>query len=155
MDLSAAEVGYFIQQVAESAASFGVAKEDLTVVGTALNSLFNVRCAPPTVVIPSQPAELQSICIDDTCALSPNATCSSYNATMEPAVVNSTMSGNGTSGNGTSGMGSSSTATGGASKTSGMSSATSSGPATVSKAAAATFGMSFAAVAGGLFAAFL
>jgi hypothetical protein len=43
MDLSYAEVGYFISQVADSAASFGVAKDDLTVVGNALTSLFDVR----------------------------------------------------------------------------------------------------------------
>lgn len=147
MDLSNAEVGYFISQVAASAASFGVAMDDLTAVGTALNSLFGHRCAPPTVVIPSQGAQLQSICVDDTCPLAPNATCSSYNATMEPAVVNTTSSGSGS--NATSTMGSSGT------QPSGMSSATGSSPTTVSAAAGSTLGMSFVAVAGGLFAAFL
>jgi hypothetical protein len=153
MDLSAAEVGYFIEQVAMSAASFGVAQDDLTIVRKAINGLFNVGCAPPTAIIPSLPAELQSICTDDTCALSPNATCSSYDATMEPAAANSTMSGNGTSSMGS--MGSSSIATGGASKTSAVSTPTGSTPSTISQAAAATFGMSFVAAAGGLFAAFL
>jgi len=78
MDLSSAEVGYFISQVAASAASFGVATDDLTVVGTALNTLFNRDCSPPTVVIPSQPAALQAICIGTDCKLSDNATCSDY-----------------------------------------------------------------------------
>lgn len=144
MDLSAAEVGYFIQQVGMSAASFGVTDADVMAVGTALSSIFDVRCGPPTTVIPAQGAQLQSICIDETCALSPNATCSSYNATMEPAAVNTTMSSNGTS-----------TMSGSATMTSSMSTSTGSSPATVSKAAGATFGTSFVAVAGGLFAAFL
>ena len=136
MDLSAAEVGYFISQVAASAASFGVATDDLMVVGTALTSLFDVRCAPPTTVVMAQGPQLQSICIDDTCALAPNSTCSSYNATMEPAVVNSTMSSNSTS-------------------TMSTPTPTGSTPATVSTAAGTTFGASFVAVAAGLFAAFL
>ena len=87
MDLDTNEVGYFIQQVALAAASFGVAQDDLTVVGTALNTLFNVRCAPPTTVIPAQGSLLQSICIDDTCPLSPNATCSQYMPAKPPGMV--------------------------------------------------------------------
>jgi hypothetical protein len=148
MDLSYAEVTYFIDQVALSAMSFGVAKDDLMAVGSALMSTFGYRCEPPMTVVPAQGPQLQSICTDDTCPLSPNATCASYNATMEPLPVNSTS---------TSGGSSTSTATGsaGGSKTSGSSTATGSSPATVSKAGAATYGMSFAAVAGGLAAMFL
>lgn len=82
MDLNPYEVTYFIEQVAMAAASFGVAEDDLAVVGTALNSLFNVRCAPATTVIPAQGALLQSICIDGSCPLSPNNTCSAYVSTM-------------------------------------------------------------------------
>lgn len=84
MDLSAAEVGYFIQQVGLSAASFGVATDDIMAVGTALNSLFGYRCAPAMTVIPAQGAVLESICIDESCPIAPNATCSMYNATMMP-----------------------------------------------------------------------
>ena len=148
MDLSYAEVSYFIEQVALSAMSFGVAKDDLMVVGTALMSIFGYRCEPPMTVVPAQGPQLQSICIDDTCPLSPNATCSSYNATMKPLAANGTS---------TSGGNSSATGTGsaGASKTSGSSTATGSSPATASKAGAATYGISFAAVAGGLAALFL
>lgn len=103
MDLSPAEVGYFIQQVALSAASFGVAESDIAVVGKALNSLFNVRCAPPTVVIPTQPARLQSICIQESCPLAPNDTCSAYPAAVKPAVANATLAGNSSSMNPTGG----------------------------------------------------
>ncbi|KAH6684662.1 hypothetical protein B0J14DRAFT_498425 [Halenospora varia] len=149
MDLSAAEVGYFIEQVAMSAASFGVATSDLMVVGTALNSLFGYRCAPETVVIPSQSAQLQAICIDDTCPISPNATCSSYAAVMKPGnATTSSKPSSTTTGSGASGS-SSATATKSGSSTSGTSS-----PTTVS-AGAATFGMSFAVIAGGLAALFL
>jgi hypothetical protein len=146
MDLSYAEVTYFIEQVALSAMSFGVAKDDLAAVGAALMNTFGYRCEPPMTVIPAQGPQLQSICIDDTCPLSPNATCASYNATMKPTAANGTMTGN-----------SSSTASGsaGASKTSGSPTSTGSSPATISKASAATYGMSFAAVAGGLAAMFL
>lgn len=142
MDLSPAEVGYFIEQVAMSAASFGVAQSDLDAVGKALTSTFDVKCAAPAVVVPAQGAQLQSICIQDSCPLAANNTCSAYNATMMPAVANATLVGN-----------SSSTAS--VSKTSSMPSSTGSNPAVVSKASAATIGMSFAAAAGGLAALFL
>jgi hypothetical protein len=144
MDLSYAEVGWFIQQVALSAASFGVAKADLTVVGDALTSLFDVRCAAPVTVIPAQGPQLQSICIDSTCPLAANATCSSYAAAMEPLPANSTNTVNSTA-----------TSSGSSSMTSTMSTTTGSSSATASKAAGATLDMSFVAVAGGLFAALL
>lgn len=132
MDLSDAEVGYFISQVAMAAASFGVADSDLTAVGMALNSLFGVRCAPAMTVIPAQGAQLQSICTDDTCPLSPNATCSLYTPVMEPANASSTTAGGMTSATGTS-----TPATG------------TSTPAPVPTAGAVTVGVSLLAVAGG------
>jgi hypothetical protein len=86
MDLSYAEVGYFITQVALSAASFGVAQSDLQIVGTALGSIFDVRCAPATIVIPAQGAQLQSICTDMTCPLAMNSSCALYETNItEPA----------------------------------------------------------------------
>jgi len=99
MDLSYAEVGYFIQQVALSGASFGVAESDLAGVGTALNSLFGYRCAAAVTVIPAQGPQLQSICTDAmTCPLAPNNTCSAYDTTIgEPKVENVTMSASSTS----------------------------------------------------------
>ncbi len=54
MDLSYAEVSYFIQQVGLSAASFGVATADVTAVGTALEGAFGYRCEPPLTIIPAQ-----------------------------------------------------------------------------------------------------
>ncbi|TVY33938.1 hypothetical protein LOCC1_G008541, partial [Lachnellula occidentalis] len=138
MDLSAAEVGYFISQVAMSAASFGVAEDDLTVVGKALTSTFDVKCAPPTAVIKSQGPQLQSICIDETCPLADNSTCAMYNGTtVKPTVANATLAGN-------------TTASSSASSTMMPSSSSTS----TSKSGAVAVGMSFAAVFGGL-AAFL
>ena len=91
MDLSAAEVGYFITQVANSAASFGVTKDDLTIVGNALNSLFGMRCSAATTVVPAQGPQLQAICIDPTCPLAANATCSAYGNAVEPSVAVSSL----------------------------------------------------------------
>jgi uncharacterized membrane protein YgcG len=78
MDLGPAEMGYFIQQVALSGASFGVAQDDLQIVGQSLNAAFNLRCAPEAEIIPGQGAQLNSMCIADNCPLHPNATCAAY-----------------------------------------------------------------------------
>lgn len=91
MDLSAEQVGYFITQVGLSAASFGVATADVTAVGTALESIFDVKCAAPAVVVPSQGAQLQSICTANDCPLAPNSSCAAYSAAVVPAVANSTL----------------------------------------------------------------
>ncbi|KAK1976585.1 hypothetical protein LZ30DRAFT_734242 [Colletotrichum cereale] len=95
MDLDVNEVGYFIQQVALAAASFGVAQDDIKTVGTALNQLFGLRCSPAATAIPEQGAQLQAICIADTCPISPNAVCASYQPAVEPknATGNSTATG--------------------------------------------------------------
>lgn len=88
MDLSYAEVTYFITQVATSAMSFGVAPEDLADVGTAINSLFNVRDGNLATVIPAQGAQLQSICTDETCPLAKNSTMVGYLTNVtEPSTV--------------------------------------------------------------------
>lgn len=94
MDLDENEVGYFITQVGLAAASFGVTTEDVTGVGMALSKIFGVRCAPATPVVPSQGPQLQSICVANTCPLSPGNTCAAYQPTFEPAVANSTLVGN-------------------------------------------------------------
>jgi len=91
MDLNPTEFGYFVTQVALAAASFGVAADDLAGVGMALNSLFGYRCSQPVSVLPGTPAELQSICIDGTCPLAPNATCDSYGPVSRPLFSNATV----------------------------------------------------------------
>lgn len=90
MALGPASNGYFIQQVGLAAASFGVAAADVQVAATALNSLFNVRCAPPTAVLPKSTPELQSICIANSCPLAPNNTCAAYKTVVSPQFVNGT-----------------------------------------------------------------
>lgn len=99
MNLNPAEMGYFITQVGLAAASFGVTQEDATAVGTALNTLFNYRCSPPTVVIPAQGAQLQAICIDSSCPVATaNPTCAAYPASaVEPSSVASSAIGAGAS----------------------------------------------------------
>ncbi|GKT93626.1 hypothetical protein CT0861_08222 [Colletotrichum tofieldiae] len=84
MDLDENELGYFIQQVALAGASFGVAQDDLTAVGMALNQLFGLRCSPAATAIPEQGPQLQAICIEDSCPISPNATCASYQPAVAP-----------------------------------------------------------------------
>lgn len=99
MDLDIYEVSYFVEQVGLSAASFGVATADVDAVGKALMSLFGYKCAPPTIVIPAQGSQLESICIADDCPLAPNSTCSSYATVSSPAAAaaNNTYMGNATS----------------------------------------------------------
>lgn len=85
MDLDYAEVTYFVTQVGLAAASFGVAEDDIKAVATALNGLFNVRCAPATTVIKAQGSQLQSICIDSkTCPLAKDGVCSKYDTPVTP-----------------------------------------------------------------------
>jgi hypothetical protein len=161
MDLNPYELTYFIDQVAMSAASFGVAESDLEAVGAALQSLFGYRCSPEQTAVAAQGPELQSICIDGACPLSADSTCDAYDAVMIPAnaTTNATMAAPGSLGTATvSGDSSSSTATGTAVVTaSGKASGTASGtasPSTVATAGAAANGLSLAAVIGGV-AAFL
>lgn len=85
MNLDPNQLGYFVQQVALAGASFGVAKEDLEGVGTALNQLFGLRCAPPVEVIKSQGPQLQAICVQQSCPLSPDAVCNQYEAPISSA----------------------------------------------------------------------
>lgn len=91
MVLDPYQMGYFIEQVAYSAASFGVAKADIEAVGYALNDLFDYRCAPKTAVIPAQGPQYQSICTDKSCPLANNHTCAAQPAMMQPLVANKTL----------------------------------------------------------------
>lgn len=63
MALDAAEVGYFIEQVGMSAASFGVSDADVQTVGMALTKAFDYRCAPPAAIPATATPALQAICI--------------------------------------------------------------------------------------------
>ncbi|KAI9148053.1 hypothetical protein HJFPF1_11874 [Paramyrothecium foliicola] len=155
MDLNFAEVTYFIQQVGLTAASFGVAESDITVVANALSTIFNVRCAPPTTVIMAQGPQLQSICIDEeTCPLSPNATCPAYEESMPPSNStgsHSTMTHSASATKTHNGAGSTPT-NGGSGSGSGSGSDSDSGnsPSPVPTGGAAVNGLSFAALVGGL-----
>lgn len=80
MHLDPNQLGYFVQQVALAAASFGVAEADIEAVGMALNMLFGLRCAPPVEVAKGEGPQLQAICIAESCPLAPEAVCSKYDA---------------------------------------------------------------------------
>lgn len=88
MVLDPHQMGYFIEQVGLSAASFGVAKSDITAVATALENLFDYRCAPKTTVIPAQGPQYQSICTAKSCPLAMNATCAAQPAMPQPCMAN-------------------------------------------------------------------
>lgn len=122
MVLNPYEMGYFIEQVALSAASFGVAESDIMAVGKALNSLFNYRCAPEVTVIKAQGPQWQSTCTDSSCPLADNATCSAYEMVPQPAVANATLA-MGEGSNSSSSASGSSTATMSGSMTASMSGA--------------------------------
>lgn len=141
MDLDQHELGYFIQQVGMSAASFGVAESDLTVAATALTQLFGARCAPPAVAIAAQGPQLQAICIADSCPQAEGAVCDQY----EPAVMPQNATSTGTSSMGTSSTG---TATGTATRT-----ATSTSSTSTSTSSSSSGSASFAVVNVGLLVA--
>ena len=94
MGLDQYEVGYFIAQVGLSALSFGVTMDEVPAIGMELSSLFNVRCAPNTTVIMAQGPNQNSICIESSCPLAVNATCSSYPSNI-PMPMNISMSSSG------------------------------------------------------------
>ncbi|KAL4811354.1 hypothetical protein BDV18DRAFT_155959 [Aspergillus unguis] len=86
MVLDPNEVGYFVQQVGLSAASFGVAKSDIDAVAESLNKLFGMRCAPKMTAIPEQGPQFQSVCTDESCPLADNATCAAQPPMQKPVM---------------------------------------------------------------------
>jgi hypothetical protein len=96
MGLGKPEMDYFVTQVGLAAASFGVAKDDVSAVADSLNSIFNVACGPPTAVIKAQGPQLQSICIDlESCPkAAKDPQCDKYPAVVKPQ--NGTMMPSGT-----------------------------------------------------------
>ncbi|GAB0142778.1 hypothetical protein EsHS_00003317 [Epichloe bromicola] len=153
MDLGKPEMDYFIAQVGLAAASFGVAKDDVTAVAKSLNTAFNMACSPPATIIKAQGEQLQAICIDQSsCPKAEKAQCDKYAAVVKPSNATSMPSGSSMMPTGTSmPTGSSmSSATDMPTSTSMPSGSASSVPSN----AAAAGGYSFAAAAAGI-AAFL
>lgn len=146
MGLGKPEMDYFIAQVGLAAASFGVAKDDITAVAKSLNTAFNMACSPPATIIKDQGEQLQAICIDQSsCPKAEKAQCDKYAAVVKPSNATSMPSG--------SSMPTGTSMPTGSSMSSGtqMPSGTAS---SVPSSAAAAGGYSFAAAAAGL-AAFL
>lgn len=119
MYITYAQNTYFINQVALSAESFGVAMSDIAVVGKALNGAFNERCLPAAAIPSTAAAAPQSICISSDCPLAANASCALYaqNVTAGQG-PNGTVVGAGNAGNGTT-TGSGASASGSRAATSG------------------------------------
>ncbi|KAF3937835.1 hypothetical protein ABW19_dt0207079 [Dactylella cylindrospora] len=90
MNLDPMEMGYFIQEVGLSAASFGVEEADIMAVASALDNTFNRRCAAPAAVLPSASPALQAICINTACPTASGPVCESYSTAVEPATATST-----------------------------------------------------------------
>jgi len=150
MDLSAAEFGYFVTQVALSAMSFGVATDDITIVGKALTSAFGYKDSMPAVVVPSQPAALQAICIGDGCPTAANSTTAGYTSVMEPSTAISSLVPTLAPATGTTTPAAAATATSSGAAT-GTSSGTAAATTSAKAAGAAAIGANIAAVAvGGL-----
>jgi hypothetical protein len=63
------ELGHSISQVGLAAASFGVASSDITIVASALVSLFTYRCSPPVTIVSGAGALLQEMYGDSTAFL--------------------------------------------------------------------------------------
>ncbi|KAK3117698.1 hypothetical protein LTR53_000627 [Teratosphaeriaceae sp. CCFEE 6253] len=84
MALDPYDFGFFVQQVALSAASYGVALADLEIVGDQLYEAFGYRCSALNTFVPESQPALQSICITDDCLIEGNSTCSLYAKVQEP-----------------------------------------------------------------------
>ncbi|KAK3072172.1 hypothetical protein LTR53_007318 [Teratosphaeriaceae sp. CCFEE 6253] len=69
MALDPYDFGFFVQQVALSAASYGVALADLEIVGDQLYEAFGYRCSALNTFVPDSQPALQSICITDDCLI--------------------------------------------------------------------------------------
>ncbi|KAH8594303.1 hypothetical protein B0O99DRAFT_514090 [Bisporella sp. PMI_857] len=82
MNLDRLQMDFFIEQCVLSLKSLGVSVSDADTFGQTLNSLFNFRCSPPTVVKGEGPnwtvPELQSVCVAESCPLSENGNCKVY-----------------------------------------------------------------------------
>ncbi|MCJ1437037.1 hypothetical protein MMC27_006422 [Xylographa pallens] len=79
MNLNYTDLGHFINQLSLATAHFGFSDQDSQTLDTNLNSMYNVRCAPPITTNPAQGPELLSLCQADSCPLAePNPDCAAY-----------------------------------------------------------------------------
>ncbi|KAI9813317.1 MAG: hypothetical protein M1827_004259 [Pycnora praestabilis] len=73
MDLRAPEMHYFIHNIYDAFLSMTGDTDAIVAdginIGTALDNIFNKLCSPAQVVIPSQGAQLQNMCLDQTYVL--------------------------------------------------------------------------------------
>jgi len=79
MNLNFTDLGYFIDQLTKAAVHYGFSDQDGQTFNTQMNSLYNVRCAPPITLNPAQGPQLLSLCQASSCPLAePNPDCAAY-----------------------------------------------------------------------------
>ncbi|MCJ1283728.1 hypothetical protein MMC26_003059 [Xylographa opegraphella] len=79
MNLNYTDLGHFINQLSLATLHFGFSDQDSQTLDTNLNSMYNVRCAPPITTNPAQGPQLLSLCQADNCPLAePNPDCAAY-----------------------------------------------------------------------------
>jgi hypothetical protein len=79
MNLNNTDLGHFIDQVTKATEHYGFSEQDGETFNTQMNSLYNVRCAPPITLNPAQGPELLSLCQASSCPLAePNPDCAAY-----------------------------------------------------------------------------
>jgi hypothetical protein len=79
MNLTYTDLGHFIDQLTKSAEHFGFTDDDGLTFNTQMNTLYNVRCAPPITLNQAQGPQLLSLCQNPSCPLAePNPDCAAY-----------------------------------------------------------------------------
>ena len=81
MNINKTQNDYFIQQVGLAAASYGVSEEDVGVVASVLDGLFNARCTPPL----SEDSGVPSFLVDTNPSICQAPDCPIANETFCPA----------------------------------------------------------------------
>jgi hypothetical protein len=90
-----------VAEVVLSLSSIGISQADASLFGNTLDSLFNFRCSEVSMPVKvAAGAELQSICVADSCPLDVKADCAAYPDGVALVPVNVTAVKNGV-GNGT------------------------------------------------------
>lgn len=94
MSLNHYQLAYFIDQLTLASEMYGFSASDAQALDTYMNSLYNVRCAPPAILDSSKKGpQLLSLCQDPSCPLAvPNSDCEAYaNITADGIVPSDTV----------------------------------------------------------------
>ncbi|KAI9148256.1 hypothetical protein HJFPF1_12084 [Paramyrothecium foliicola] len=90
MNLDNNQLGYFINQLTQSAKYYGFTTQDAETFRTRMNSLYNVRCAPAITFNPTSGPQLFSLCQNPSCPLAvPVSDCAAYENLSPNGISNS------------------------------------------------------------------